>query len=446
MVLAGAGCRLGYDQLGTEPVDGGSGGADAGQTIDAGTPSEPVEFGQGASGALDLTQGALQVNGYAAVSGDVARASRSLTIDRSLVARTGALVLIWQSGTKEQIESGQQSSIVLDASAIGQWELVRLSAPLDGTSVELAEPTRNSYAGGTTQLVTVPEYSTATISAGARVIARPWDGQVGGVIAFLVADKLVLDGAIDATGAGFRGGVAVPTGNQELHECVDLDEPAPGGEAKGEGAALGRYGMETTGRGNLANGGGGGSCHNNGGGGGGHQGAGGHGGIVSYEPGSLPPALGGAALIASSNARLTMGGGGGAGESHHGGGSDGATGGGAILLGARFLDGGGAIEADGLSAPFTTDGDAGGGGGAGGAIYIHSQEISGCKQVSASGGAGGDSDDGAGGGGGGGGRIVAPTLPCPALVDSGPPGDGTHAAEPTGGAAGAIFSVAAGGF
>ncbi|HWN71697.1 MAG TPA: hypothetical protein VNM90_28865, partial [Haliangium sp.] len=82
----------------------------------------------------------------------------------------------------------------------------------------------------------------------------------------------------------------------------------------------------------------------------------------------------------------------------------------------------------------------------GGAIYIHSDELLGCAKVSASGGAGGDSDAGAGGGGGGGGRIVAPSLPCPALVENGLAGVGTHAARPATGDGGAILTIATGGF
>lgn len=444
-IAASAGCRYGYDQVGAGPDAGDTGGPDAGAAIDAGKPPEPVGYGRGTAGALELTQGELQVNEYAAVVGDVARASRSLIIDRPLVARAGALVLIWQSGTADPTESGQQASIVLDASAIGQWDLVRLSADLDGTTVELAEATRNQYAAGTTQLVTVPEYTTALISEGATVIARPWDGKVGGVIAFLVADKLELNGAILATGTGYRGGVADPLGNEDLHNCVELDELPPGGEAKGEGVVLGRYGLDSTGRGNLANGGGGGSCHNNGGGGGGNQGAGGSGGIVDYEPAMQPPALGGAATITSSIDRLSMGGGGGAGEAHHGSASDGGPGGGVILLGASRIGGAGIIEANGVTAPLAGNGDAAGGGGAGGAVYIHSEEILGCAKVLASGGAGGDSEGG-GGGGGGGGRVVAPSLPCPALVDGGPSGGGSHSAGPASGDGGALLTIAPGGF
>lgn len=453
VIAASAGCRYGYDAVDVAP-DGGSipGDPDAGEPGDAGgpidarPPPQRLAFGRGTSGALELAQGELQVNEYAAVEGEVARESTSLTIDRTLVARTGALVLIWQTGTTAPTASGDQSNIVLDASDIGQWELVRLSADLDGTKVELEQPTRNAYAAGTTQLVTVPEYTTAFIGADAKVYARAWDGRIGGVVAFLVADKLELEGRIDATGAGYRGGVASLQGNEDLNQCNDLDEPPPGSEAKGEGAAMGRYGQETTGRGNLANGGGGGPCHNGGGGGGGHQGAGGQGGVVEYESFNAAPALGGAATIASSNARLSMGGGGGAGESHHSGPSHGAAGGGAILVGARAIAGGGAIEADGLAAPLTSNGDGAGGGGAGGAISILSDEFASCDHVSARGGDGGNSNEGSGGGGGGGGRIVAVTVPCVIAVEGGEPGNGLHRRVPSGGQAGAIFTLPAGGF
>lgn len=375
----------------------------------------------------------------------MSRASKVLTIDRPLSAPAGALVLLWQAGTREPMESGLQSSIVLEASAIGQWELVRLASELDGTEVKLERGTINAYAAGTTQLVTVPEYTSATIGPDTAVMARAWDGQVGGILALMVAEELDVAGVLSATGAGYRGGISVPDGDEDLGGCIDLDEPTPGGEAKGEGVILGHHGLDSTGRGNLANGGGGGSCHNNGGGGGGHQGAGGHGGIVNYESPELPPALGGAPTVASSIGRLSLGGGGGAGESHHGSVADGGDGGGIILIGARSIRGTGVIEADGESAPRANE-DGAGGGGAGGTIYIRSNGVAACMHLSASGGGGGDSDAGAGGGGGGGGRIMTPELPCPAYVSGGKPGDGSHSAGPDAGGDGAILSVAAGGF
>lgn len=441
-VIASAGCRYGYDEV----SDGGL----PGNPVDAGAPDadimvEPVEYGRGTAGLLALTQGELQVNEYAAVSEDVPRQSKRLTIDRPLSAPAGSLVLLWQAGTREPVESGLQSSIVLEASAVGQWELVRLASDLDGTEVTLERGTSYQYAAGTTQMVTVPEYTGASIGPDTGVMARAWDGQVGGILAFVVAGELAVEGALSATGAGYRGGISVPDGDEDLGGCLDLDQPAPGGEAKGEGIALGRHGPGTTGRGNLANGGGGGSCHNNGGGGGGNQGAGGHGGIVDYESPALPPALGGAPTVASSIGRLSMGGGGGAGESHHGSRADGGSGGGVILIGARSISGMGVIEADGEDAPRAGE-DGGGGGGAGGAIYIRSDEIAGCVEVSTRGGAGGDSEAGASGGGGGGGRVVTPALSCPALVDGGAPGRGSNSADPTAGGTGAILTIAAGGF
>lgn len=453
LTIASAACRYGYElgadpDAGEPPMPDALSKPDAASEIDAAPPPDPIGYGMGTSGPFELMQGELQVNEYAAVVDDVPRGSRSVSIDRPLVARDGALVLLWQTGTLEPMESGVQTSIVLDASAIGQWELVRVSGPLDGTKVELARGTRNAYAAEATQLVTVPEFTSATIGQGAKVFARPWDGKVGGIIAFLATDELRLDGVILATGAGYRGGVAGPEGNEELHNCADLDQPPPGGEAKGEGAAAGRYGLETTGRGNLANGGGGGSCHNNGGGGGGHQGAGGHGGIVNYELPSLPPALGGAAITASSISRLSMGGGGGAGEKHHNGAANGGAGGGVVLLAARRMAGDGVIEADGLCPATDTDAnsDGAGGGGAGGAVYIHSEEIASCKYVAARGAKGGGSSEGAGGGGGGGGRIMSAALPCQALVDGGAAGVGLHAADPKAGESGAILTLPSGSF
>ena len=58
------------------------------------------------------------------------------------------------------------------------------------------------------QVVRVPQYSSATLSAATPPAAVAWDGTSGGIVVVDVASDLDLNGAaIDVTGQGFRGGL-----------------------------------------------------------------------------------------------------------------------------------------------------------------------------------------------------------------------------------------------
>ena len=58
------------------------------------------------------------------------------------------------------------------------------------------------------QLVRVPQYSSASLTAATPPAAVAWDGASGGILAFDVASNLNLNGAtINATGVGFRPGL-----------------------------------------------------------------------------------------------------------------------------------------------------------------------------------------------------------------------------------------------
>jgi hypothetical protein len=123
------------------------------------------------------------------------------------------------------------------------------------------------------QVVRVPQYFNLTVNVGASITASDWNGTTGGVASVLVQGTLTVNGSIDVSGQGFRGGAIdnsstfPPTGTTNFRTTAISD-----GEGKGESilgftteydANNGRYG-----RGAPANGGGGGINHNSGGGGG----------------------------------------------------------------------------------------------------------------------------------------------------------------------------------
>lgn len=306
-------------------------------------------------------------------------------------------------------------------------------------TVVLQQQLLNSYdLSGSLQLVTVPMYSTVTVTDTLK--SNPWNGNTGGVVA-IEADAVNLNSGIDVSGQGFAGGVLTnfPTPTYDCVWSTDVQNyflsltPTPNqyycGGYKGEGIAA-YITNEEYGRGKQANGGGGGNNHNTGGGGGSNYGAGGIGGQRSHETfflcHGLNPGIGGLSLSTlgystGTNNRIFFGGGGGAGHENNSVGMPGGAGGGIVIITANTINAAGTtINANG-AVPFnstntldihTAYGDGGGGGGAGGTIILNTNQVTGSIIASASGANGSDAglnastNDCAGPGGGGGGGVV----------------------------------------
>jgi uncharacterized repeat protein (TIGR01451 family) len=308
----------------------------------------------------------------------------------------------------------------------------------------------------TYQVIVVPQYTSATLSSG--LIASPWNGTTGGVLALDISGTLTLNSATVAVdGDGFRGGAGMQLNGGVGGANTDYIHAAPAAytgavengvdAVKGEGIAGtplwvesgGTYLQTTTGypsgaatdgssaRGAPGNGGGGGTdadqagnTENAGGGGGGNGGAGGFGGD-SWNTNLSVGGEGGTAFPATIS-RVAMGGGGGAGTRNNSDGdnqaSGGAAGGGIIIIRAYGLSGTATLTANGLNAYNGTANDAGGGGGAAGSIVVLSATGGeGGLTLTANGGTGGNAwhsqaytlgnRHGPGGGGGGGAVFVS---------------------------------------
>ncbi|MDQ1332055.1 MAG: hypothetical protein QG576_89, partial [Bacteroidota bacterium] len=280
--------------------------------------------------------------------------------------------------------------------------------------------------GSFVQLIKVPYYNNALVTA--KLECAKWDSTfgTGGVLAAIVGNTLSLNENIDVSGKGFKGGVA-STGKGI---CITDNEPkwykyaysalSDSAGFKGEGLAIKGdtgglpyirlYPEFAKGYGANFSGGGGGNGKYSGGGGGANIGPGGTGGremsdVCTGKTGGLPG-------IAVPISGLFLGGGGGASTYKTAGATDGGDGGGIIILICDTLKGNGySIIADGGTPSVTASGTAGAGGGGGGgsvAIYLQSfstKTASSAITIKASGGKGGNNIGqtfGEGGGGGGG--------------------------------------------
>lgn len=371
--------------------------------------------------------------------------STTLMLSSTAGITSGDVLMVYQAqgatiGSADTAAYGAVSAL----GNAGRFELVSVLGVV-GSTVTLSPacgvaPLRFSYASAS-QVIRVPQYGNLTISAGATLSAPQWNGSTGGVMPLLVQGNLIVNGAVSASGAGFRGGVLENvTTDQGTNVSLFRGASDANGAEKGESIAgfgtqydalNGRYG-----RGAPANGGGGGNAHNGGGGGGANgdsglawngQGnpslatpgwaaawnldgtlnatttssGGGRGGYtfgsnnqdaLTVAPGLASwggnnrrerGGLGGRPLANSpstaGNTRLFLGGGGGAGDGNNGAGSAGARGGGLVLVVAGTVSGSGQIVADGATATNSTPdhNDAPGGGGGGGSIVVSATTASG---------------------------------------------------------------------
>lgn len=306
------------------------------------------------------------------------------------------------------------------------------------------------------QLVRVPQFDNLLLTD--NLLALPWDGRSGGVLALDVRRELNLNGfTLDARGRGFRGGAALSlTGalgdehdyryrapsNTELavgfgqhgskgegiagtprwvaveHLDVNADGKTNNDEAVSQWMVLDTrpqaekasrsdgYPEGSMAKGAPANAGGGGSSLSadnkqpSGGGGGAGAGAG----SVGRDSTNKPRGGGGGAPVSAEEERLIAGGGGGAGTRRKGTGGNGGAGGGVVFLRAGIFIGPGEIDVRGAAGEKSADAGAGGGGG-GGSVWVQSASGDSAKIVLAlAGGAGGSGS--AAGGSGGDGRVL----------------------------------------
>lgn len=378
----------------------------------AGAEPDTFGLGTGRNGALTISAVNTVINSYAPVTTGLVPGTSFFSIGavRGAAAgfAVGDLVMVWQTGGLIAAPaSGAAGPFNLTNNAVGGWEFARL-ASVSGSSLTLTMPLIYTYAGGATQVVRVPEHTTVTVNSGRSVIALPWDGQCGGMVAFLASSTVSLFGQISASGAGFRGGLFVNDFSGATG-AWGIDEPAPAGAQRGEGVAPNSYGPSYTGSGNKVNAGGGGIAYLSGGGGGSNAAAGGSGGHSSFLDGARPVGgRGGGSLTYDLVTQLMLGGGGGAGHGDQNSGQAGGSGGGVVFIRCNTTTGAGSILASG-NTPTATTSDGGSGGGAGGTIYLRTAGNANFGAITARGGNGGSVNDmqiGPGGGGSGGNLLL----------------------------------------
>jgi len=278
----------------------------------------------------------------------------------------------------------------------GQWEINMVASGGGTTSLVMKEANHYTFASGA-QIVKIPRYTTATVSAHA---VSAFNGSINGVEFICASVSITVSGALNGnggngnqghgavaggTGGGFRGGYGTSNGSGNAY-CGD-----------------GTTGDSTSQYLQMGNGGGGGQYNQNGGGGGGNANAGTSGQNVN----SGNPGQGGAAVGTDDLININMGGGGGGGcKDSDKGVSSGGAGGAVVYLVSKDIIVSAGVTVNGGTSPDCADGEgACGGGGAGGSVLLICETATlGTNQITSA--AGGAGTTGADGGAGSVGRIA----------------------------------------
>ena len=354
------------------------------------------------------------INKYTAVTAFACDSTRLSVNSLSGFSPGDKVLLIQMQGATASLANDATFGDIIDYGGAGNYEFNRIESFVGGNGVKLKYKLTNSYdVNGKVQLVHVPEYDDATA---AGLTCMPWNGTTGGVLVFEVANNLTLEGNLDVSGKGFRGGQVVDSDDPSSHE-TNFFYPVDPNLAAEKGEGIARIPADHSfGRGKSATGGGGGNAHNAGGGGGGNAGKGGNGGLEYYNtPFSPTPetdGLGGLNAFSLSTQRALLGGGGGAGHTNDDQGTSGGNGGGIIIVSANTVAANGfkmLANGDDVVADGTNRNDGQGGGGAGGTILLNTSGVTGTLPLELKGGKGANclfyvnsQIIGPGGGGGGG--------------------------------------------
>ncbi len=427
------------------------------------TPATTHAEISGKDGDLTVTAANTIVNKYGKLAVDAPAGSSMIAVDNpggpnGLDINTltpGDLIMIVQmSGASIDTSNTPSYGQVTNLNNAGRHEFVTVNK-VQGNTITINPPCGglrfNYTASGKVQVIRVPQYLSLTINNGASLTAPAWNGVIGGIVVVHVQNNAIINGNVEVSGMGFRGGALSGAGGGGFRTDHVTNQQDFGAE-KGESIVGyqadydllgGRYG-----RGAAANGGGGGTSHNSGGGGGANgnngkpwTGQGVMDGTVAgqaawtFDPGYIanankltdssgggrggysyainnqdalqkPPGdclwggdcrrevggLGGRPVTQDTSGRIFFGGGGGAGAQNNDTGGAGGAGGGLIYIMADTVSGNGTLRANGSNGGATRgeSRDGAGGAGAGGTVVVAARILNNGLNAQANGGNGGN--------------------------------------------------------
>jgi len=213
-------------------------------------------FGKGVDGALTISANTTEAPIDSSCSG--VAGSNSLSATNALFS-PGQFILIHKSRGNTTV-------------GIGNWELNVVSAYTPGT-ITTKYPLQFSYNDSgvdQSQVRVLKQHTNVTINAGVTYSAKAWNGDVGGILAFIASGTVTINGAINiagnsasssspfagGVGIGFPGGNRITADNQYGYQGAGANTGGTGGQSRSANDTGGGGGGSFSGNGN---GGGGGS-------------------------------------------------------------------------------------------------------------------------------------------------------------------------------------------
>jgi len=257
-------------------------------------------FGQkGKNGTITLSGSTNIVNVFTTLTTDAASGNSVISVGNSALnsnsygfsgnLEPGDLILIIQTqgiGEGDMIgaPNGWDGTYALPIDATwgqitnyrncGNNEYAEVKSIPNSSSIELRCGLSNDYTAlGKVQIIRVPRFENLTVNG--TLTTAAWNGNTGGVLAIEVNNNLIINGEINASELGFRGGIANTASS--LLGVAHWSRPlSDAGGMKGESIRgwTSEYLLDGGSycKAAPANGGGGGNGHNGGGGGGGNAG------------------------------------------------------------------------------------------------------------------------------------------------------------------------------
>ncbi len=202
-----------------------------------------MDYGDGSDGDVTITSADTVINNYTYLTSNASVGDTTVSVNDSSSFSAGDLVLVIQ----------MQSAT--DPSNVGNYEFHRVVSvssgqlTLDsGLTFDYTTGTFNSTSAEASQVIRVPEYNNLTVEDGASVVAPAWDGQVGGIVVFKVANNLTFigTGQVNVHAKGYRGGSCNGCGNnawgQQGEGITGLGENSLDANVNGGGGGYGPSG------------------------------------------------------------------------------------------------------------------------------------------------------------------------------------------------------------
>ncbi|MEL6342498.1 MAG: putative metal-binding motif-containing protein [Myxococcota bacterium] len=182
--------------------------------------------GQGTDGDYTLT-GTETQNDFTTLDGGASADDDVLTIDDpSIFSADDEILILSQQGDDAGF---WQTAYIIDVDGSVLTIEPSLSEDLSSDSIVLVQR--------------IPQYEDVTISSGGTLRASNWNGSGGGVVIFRATGTVTIEGTINATGRGFRGGEGVSGNGADPRQGESyLDRGSTGSSGTNEGGGGARAG------------------------------------------------------------------------------------------------------------------------------------------------------------------------------------------------------------